>query len=388
MITRTVNLTAQGQSLQLVGEPVEYAANTVRYIYTEVELGEGWQDLDLVRAIFAGAGVVKAMLLIDGKCEVPAEVLTRVGYVKVGLVGSVYEDEVLTDRITTEQTVAVITTEETIVDDGEHITESEFEQFVGKVKADADRAEHASEGMEQYAERAEAAADRAEEAADVADKVANMTVSAETLPPGSEATVSKTIDPQTQILDLEFGLPRGETGATGATGPQGQRGSGILSITHAPQPYTEPVGGFTPDFRFSKAVVMADAGVNEVIVGDRLLRVNYSVQPLYHVGAVDDNWVYTTKPNELRGPQGETGPQGPKGDTGATGPTGPAGPQGETGATGATGETGATGTTFTPAVSSAGVISWTNDGGKQNPQSVDLVSAVISALPIWQGGSY
>lgn len=27
------------------------------------------------------------------------------------------------------------------------------------------------------------------------------------------------------------------------------------------------------------------------------------------------------------------------------------------------------GTTFTPTVSSAGVISWTNDGNKQNPQS-------------------
>ena len=42
---------------------------------------------------------------------------------------------------------------------------------------------------------------------------------------------------------------------------------------------------------------------------------------------------------------------------------------------------GATGTTFTPSVSSAGVISWTNDGGATNPSSVDLVAAVIAALP-------
>ena len=54
------------------------------------------------------------------------------------------------------------------------------------------------------------------------------------------------------------------------------------------------------------------------------------------------------------------GPQGPQGETGATG------------ATGATGPAGADGTTFTPSVSSAGVISWTNDGGKQNPPSVDI----------------
>ena len=49
---------------------------------------------------------------------------------------------------------------------------------------------------------------------------------------------------------------------------------------------------------------------------------------------------------------------------------------------------GADGTTFTPSVSSAGVISWTNDGGKTNPQSVDLVQAVINALQSAEGASY
>lgn len=52
------------------------------------------------------------------------------------------------------------------------------------------------------------------------------------------------------------------------------------------------------------------------------------------------------------------------------------------------GTPGTDGTTFTPAVSSAGVISWTNDGNKQNPASVDLAAAVIAALPTWTGGSY
>lgn len=41
-------------------------------------------------------------------------------------------------------------------------------------------------------------------------------------------------------------------------------------------------------------------------------------------------------------------------------------------AKGPQGNPGATGTTFTPAVSSEGVISWTNDGGKENPQSVNI----------------
>ena len=61
---------------------------------------------------------------------------------------------------------------------------------------------------------------------------------------------------------------------------------------------------------------------------------------------------------------------------------------GQDGANGTNGTDGDDGTTFTPSVSSAGVLSWTNDGGKQNPQSVDIVAAVISALPTWQGGSY
>lgn len=105
-----------------------------------------------------------------------------------------------------------------------------------------------------------------------------------------------------------------------------------------------------------------------------------------------DGSSYTTP--SIRGPQGETGatgPQGPQGETGAAGATGPQGPKGETGAQGPQGETGAAGadgTTFTPSVSSAGVISWTNDGGLENPASVDLVTAVINALPSAVGVSF
>lgn len=50
----------------------------------------------------------------------------------------------------------------------------------------------------------------------------------------------------------------------------------------------------------------------------------------------------------------------------AVGPTGPQGPAG------ADGTDGSNGVTFTPTVSSAGVISWTNDGGLPNPESVNI----------------
>ena len=49
------------------------------------------------------------------------------------------------------------------------------------------------------------------------------------------------------------------------------------------------------------------------------------------------------------------------------------------------GQDGQDGTTFTPSVSSAGVLSWSNDGGKPNPQSVDIVAAVIAQLPVYDG---
>lgn len=58
--------------------------------------------------------------------------------------------------------------------------------------------------------------------------------------------------------------------------------------------------------------------------------------------------------------------KGEKGDTGAPGP------QGEPGTPGANGTDGKDGTTFTPSVSAAGDLSWTNDGGKANPAPVNI----------------
>ena len=61
--------------------------------------------------------------------------------------------------------------------------------------------------------------------------------------------------------------------------------------------------------------------------------------------------------------KGATGAKGDKGDQGATGAAGVKGDKGDQGPKG---------TTFTPSVSSAGVISWTNDGGLNNPTSINI----------------
>lgn len=54
------------------------------------------------------------------------------------------------------------------------------------------------------------------------------------------------------------------------------------------------------------------------------------------------------------------------------GATGAPGTNGVDGAPGKDGTDGKNGTTFTPAVSSDGVLSWTNDGGKSNPENVNI----------------
>lgn len=122
-------------------------------------------------------------------------------------------------------------------------------------------------------DEAVAAADDAEAASEA---VQDMGVDAVTLEPGSDATVTKAVDPETGAVTLTFGVPAGErgpegpqgvpgpTGATGATGPQGEQGP--------------------------------------------------------------------------KGDTGDTGPQGPQGIQGIQGPQGPQGPQGEQGPKGDPGE--------------------------------------------------
>ena len=128
----------------------------------------------------------------------------------------------------------------------------------------------------------------ATEALEIAQNVADLSVEADTLTPGSDATVEKVVAPDGSIT-LSFGIPRGDTGATG---PQGERGEA------GPQGEPGPRG--------------------------------------------------ETGQTGPAGPRGEQGPQGVQGERGLTGPTGPQGeigPQGERGLTGETGPAGPTGAT-------------------------------------------
>ena len=143
-----------------------------------------------------------------------------------------------------------------------------------------------------------------------------------------------------KIFKFSFGIPqgaKGEKGDTGAQGPKGDTGA------------TGAAGndGITPTI-----------GAN----GN------------WYIGTED-----TGKPSRgekgdpgAKGDKGDPGVKGDKGDTGATGPQGPKGEPGATGAQGPKGDTGATGAVFTPSVDTSGNISWTNNGGLENPETRNI----------------
>lgn len=127
------------------------------------------------------------------------------------------------------------------------------------------------------------------------DAIDNITITADTLPPGSQATASGSIS-EAEGLKIKLGIPQGEQGPkgdTGATGPQGETGP------QGPQGEKGETGPQGPK---------GDTG---------------ETGPQGPKGDTGE-----------AGPRGEVGPQGPQGDPGPTGPRGPEGPQGPQGETG------------------------------------------------------
>lgn len=87
----------------------------------------------------------------------------------------------------------------------------------------AQLAQQGAEAAQDAAEDAKTGAESAQEAAETArDAIENMTVSAETLPPESNATATKTA--VAESFHIAFGIPKGEQGATGPQGQQGIQG--------------------------------------------------------------------------------------------------------------------------------------------------------------------
>ncbi len=197
--------------------------------------------------------------------------------------------------------------------------------------------------------------------------------------------------------------PKGDTGETGPQGPQGEQGvKGDTGAVGPQGPQGEqgiqgPKGDTGSGFRVlgyyaSKAALDA-AKKATAVAGDAYGVGTGEPYDIYIFDGVTNAFIDNGPLQGAKGDKGDTGAQGPAGPAGAdgapgkdgaTGPQGPQGEKGDTGPQGPKGEDGAPGkdgtngtngkdgVTFTPSVSDAGLLSWTNDGGKTNPKSVNI----------------
>ena len=158
--------------------------------------------------------------------------------------------------------------------------------------------------------------------------------------------------------------PQGPRGEQGIQGPKGDTGSGFKVLGY----YATPSALDTAHKATAKAGDAYGVGTGEPY-------------DIYIFDGVTNAFVDNGPLQGAKGDKGDTGAQGPAGPAGADGApgkdgeTGPQGPKGEDGAPGkdgTNGTNGKNGVTFTPSVSDAGLLSWTNDGGKTNPKSVNI----------------
>lgn len=170
--------------------------------------------------------------------------------------------------------------------------------------------------------------------------------------------------------------PQGPRGEQGIQGPKGDTGSGFKVLGY----YATPSALDTAHKATAKAGDAYGVGTGEpydIYIFDGVTNAFVDNGPLQ--GAKGDKGDTGAQgpagpagADGAPGKDGETGPQGPKGEKGDTGPQGPKGEDGAPGKDGTNGANGKDGVTFTPSVSDAGLLSWTNDGGRTNPKSVNI----------------
>ena len=141
---------------------------------------------------------------------------------------------------------------------------------------------------------------------------------------------------------------RGDRGAPGPQGEKGERGRGFVVMGYYDS--LETLQGMHPTAQAGDAYGIGVAQPYEIYIWDGISGV----------------WVNNGPIQGAQGQKGDPGEKGEKGDPGAPGERGEQGPRG------APGEKGADGTIYTPAVSLDGTLSWTNDGGLPNPDTINI----------------
>lgn len=206
----------------------------------------------------------------------------------------------------------------------------------------------------------------------------DFSTSTTTLAAGEQATVTKSGTPANPVLN--FGIPRGDKGEKGDKGDVGVGISDFLK-TGSDQLTDTYTVYFTNGSTFSFTVTNGEKGEK----GDKGDKGNTGISGndgITFTPSIDENgnliWTRSDDGAEVPSPTPviphigedhnwylgsvnlEVSAQGEKGD------------KGEDGANGLSGADGANGVTFIPSIDSAGNLSWTNDGGLTNPDTINI----------------
>lgn len=194
----------------------------------------------------------------------------------------------------------------------------------------------------QAAQEAKEAAETAQgKAEDAQEAIENLSVSAETLPPGQEATVEKIVSPD-GVVSLAFGIPQGEQGPQGPQGEVGPQGP------EGPQGPKGDTGTGLDILGTYASLEELQGAVQSPSQGDMYNVGTIAPYTIYMWDTTDGAGAWESQgqlqgPRGEQGPQGDPGPQGIQGPQGETGPKGETGPQGEQGPQGPAGQDGAQG---------------------------------------------
>lgn len=101
---------------------------------------------------------------------------------------------------------------------------------------------------------------------DATEKIESMTVSSETLPEGSEATVTKT--EEEGVVNLNFGIPKGDTGEQGIQGVKGDKGDSARYLNVDTYNLVIPVDGYNKTGRAVSCHCSFSAmdGINRLVI--------------------------------------------------------------------------------------------------------------------------
>lgn len=120
METTTIKFSVKGQSLTYKSGTTKYASNTKGYIFAEFDLDENWKSFDKVTAVWATDTAREAVDIgEEGRCEVPASVLTITSKVYVNLVGVNFDNTDIESRLTTYTIIAFYVDNDARIDGAE-----------------------------------------------------------------------------------------------------------------------------------------------------------------------------------------------------------------------------------------------------------------------------